>query len=76
MTEDSESTQAEKREAAWRDLVTKLAELGVHFGLFNSVMGQFPEHVQENFLERMQRTTAEVDVWIGEIQEFASAFDD
>lgn len=69
------TTPYEDRDEAWRALVTKLAELMVHFGLFNSVMEDYPPHVQEGFLERMNATIEEVDNWIEELQTFGSAFD-
>lgn len=74
--DDDGNTPYEDRDEAWKALVTKLAELMVHFGLFNAVMESYPETVQEGFLERINSTIETVDTWIEELQTFGSAFDD
>lgn len=72
---DDGDTPYEERDEAWKALVNKLAELMVHFGLFNSVMDSYPPSVREGFLERMNMTIDAVDRWIDEIQSFGDAFD-
>jgi hypothetical protein len=58
-----------------RELGADLMELAINVGLIGSVIEQFPEHVQENFKERVK----EIREWTGEqtrqIQEFGSAYD-
>lgn len=59
----------------FRQLTADLAELAVNAGLVNSVIGHYPEEVQNNWDEKL----AEIRRWanneILEIQSFAEAFD-
>lgn len=70
------STCEERRDQEWRRLVYNLAELSVHSGLMNSVMSQYPPHVGEAFLERLEMLNEHIDRQIKEIQMFGEAYDE
>lgn len=75
MTPDPNALRYEDRDEAWKQLVVRLSELGVHFGLFNAVMERYPPHVQDGFLERINDAIAWCDQQVSEIQDFGDAYD-
>jgi hypothetical protein len=56
---DVEDT-SDVRDELWRRLVYISAELSVHLGLINSVMGNYPQYVQQGFIERLELLIAEI----------------
>jgi hypothetical protein len=50
--------------------------LAVNLGLIASVIGQYPEHVQEGFVERLQICDRWAQQMIEEVQAFGEAYDD
>lgn len=48
----------------------------VHFGLFNAVMAQYPDHVREGFIERLHQLNTRLDEEIEAIQSFGEYFDE
>jgi hypothetical protein len=72
---DVEDT-SDVRDELWRRLVYISAELSVHLGLINSVMGNYPQYVQQGFIERLELLIAEIEKQIDEIQRFGEAYDD
>lgn len=73
---DEEGPPYDTREEAFKALVVRLAELGVNVGILDSVMGHYPEHVREGFLEKINNTIDYLDRLTGEFQSFGEAFDD
>ena len=60
----------------FRALVITAAELLVNVGLMDSVSQNWPEVVQENWDERVTNLIHNLQREMGEIQDFAEAFDD
>lgn len=50
--------------------------LCINIGLIASVMDQYPEQVQEGFLERLQMLQTEAERHTEEAQAFGEAYDD
>lgn len=71
----SESDDAYGGDELLSEIATKAMELSVNVGLFNSVSPHWPEHVQENWRQRMGEVRADLQKHIDEIQQFAEAFD-
>jgi len=66
----------EDRNEIWGKLCTRSAELSVHYGLFSSVVNQFPEYVQHNFNERMLQDIKYLEMRVKELHAFAESYDD
>lgn len=60
----------------FRDFTHNVMELCVHIGLFQAVASSWPEHVQENWTQRLQDNIERVNQQIDEVQRFAEHFDD
>lgn len=60
---------------AWDTLCTALFEVGVTTALVSMVIPDQPEHVKENFLEKLRATIHVLTTESAEYQEFAEAFD-
>jgi hypothetical protein len=77
MDEESEHSEEEvDSNELWRDLVTKAAEVMVHFGLFNAVIDQYPPHVKEGLIERMVQLHEVLEKEVEIIQGFGEYFDE
>jgi hypothetical protein len=48
----------------------------INLGLISSVIGQYPEHVQEGFKERLENTERWAQEQTEEAQSFGEAYDD
>jgi hypothetical protein len=51
-------------------------ELMVSMGLVGSVMGNYPEEVQANWTERMEKYTEWANNQVEEVQQFGQAYDE
>lgn len=71
MEDPNEQTLQEKFE----ELQKTAIELLVTVGLFMTVVDAWPEHVQENFGEKIDYLTGNLQREIEEMQQFAEAFD-
>jgi len=71
---DTEGSE-EYREDLFRDLTHNVMELCIHVGLFNAVAAGWPEHVRENWIQRIQSQIEWVNKEIEEVQQFAEHFD-
>lgn len=60
---------------AHREMAVTLVDLLVNYGLLSTVMTQYPEYVQEGFVERMGSLTQQMQVEILEVQQFGEALD-
>jgi hypothetical protein len=61
---------------AYKAMCHDLIDLIVNFGLMSAIIDQFPEHVRDSFVERMDNVCAFANAQIREIQQFGEAFDD
>jgi hypothetical protein len=66
---DEETTQLQS--TTWT-----LFNLCLNLGLISSVIGQYPEHVQEGFTERLIMIDRWAEEQIEEAQSFGEAYDD
>jgi len=60
----------------FQEMCHVFVELMVSIGLLGSIIHQYPEEVQENFRERIQRYTAWADRQQGEVTRFGETWDD
>jgi len=69
MSDDERTEQLQQTTIAVFNLV-------VNLGLIASVMGQYPEHVQEGFIERLRIVDQWANQMIEEVQSFGEAYDE
>lgn len=65
-----------ERDELFHELTIIVVEMVVNIGIMNSIMGQMPEHVQENWLERMRIVRDSAYSMTKEVQDFGEAFDE
>lgn len=70
------SEDPEYPEDVFRDLSANCMDLLINVGLMNTIREHWPEHVQENWTEKMQSMNMWIHQQIEEVQTFAEAFDE
>jgi len=60
----------------WKGLSLACINLAVHTGMLISIAGRYPEHVQENLIERLQAQQRWLEERTQEIYDFGEAFDE
>jgi hypothetical protein len=67
----TEGSREALQEATWT-----LFNLCINLGIIDSVIGQYPEQVQEGFIEKLKIIERWAGEQIEEVQAFGEAFDD
>lgn len=61
---------------AYHELCATMVDTLVNYGILSSVITQYPDHVQEGYLERIRTLDGRLRNEISEVQEFGEAFDE